>query len=959
MEFVREISINNFFAEEIAKENDFEGIPTQPLPITLNAYYLFTNHPDAVWQDWKNMSDLRDYMPQGLVENRYTPVTTFTTLAEYANRDYQEAVYHLNKLMKEYIGKIDYEKATVTMDDGELLWRRPYEKALEGEDIINSFLFKLYDFYERLDPRISANKESGLLRRLPVANVYLSRSEAIEKWGNKWGATLHQKLKPSNTDSVKLPIMVYNSQGKLEPAIDSFGNKTIKTLGEIKQDLALQNYSPDELRDYLGPKWQHMMSVIPGTTNSAGQLGLLNYYINQANNIYQGSGKVDPSNTGINTENVLKSNRKVIPVIGHKKSNYSTDNYLAAEIKSIDSMLKRYHTKKLMAPLDWMVSMYQEGSSYHKKITDYLQTWGDYILYGKKPDNVNESTAHIINVFNRWSSYVNIMFGIKGQIMNFAIGQGFDAIREPQLYLKGLKRLYLNDGKINGATLIKVGNLAKSLGIMNMADDMTFDQLEKEYKVLGIDVNKIENWGYKLMEIAEKGNQFPILAGFFTEAEWNAYDKDANIIHRRDVLTQYRKGLVIYKIQAIHGHYSSISMAPGFITNQGKLLMQYRKWIPTYLWSQIAPYHIDKNQMIRSGVYPAMHLAAKWIMYNNSSVAKKQTRLLEILDAKEKKASYADAEFFNTTNEYFDTLIDEFNGNKISFKDLSESDRKNLFYAVGQLALLAGSAVLINALTQGSDDPEKYKKLGIHNLIPLLSRFQGDILWLYSGSNWKYLADNLIPAMTMIINSSKFAIQFMQYVYAITIDPSSLPQAVYMKDTITADKGTPKFLISATYVIPGGSGLRWAVQKGNVFKKKHQMIDLKELGIKQMQLDQIGVPDGVISRFDIEQYAYQYGQVYQIMKKSMQLNALLKKDFDPSVYFDLVLGRNLLNQERNQLSDAITMMKMNQMFNEKKFVETFREMKENARIWDKIQNSKKGFKDKVIKDKFYKSVPQK
>jgi hypothetical protein len=482
---------------------------------------------------------------------------------------------------------------------------------------------------------------------------------------------------------------------------------------------------------------------------------------------------------------------------------------------------------------------------------------------------------------------------------------------------------------------------------------------EKEYKVLGLDINKIENVGYGIMELAEKGNQIPILVGSMTKAEWNAYDENAKVIKRRDQLSEYRKGLIIYDIQAIHGHYSTLSMAPGFISNQGKALMQYRKWIPAYLWSQIAPYHIDKNLMVKSGIYPTLHILGKMIVFNLKSEQQRIDQLEKIREEKEKSGGYVDADFFNSTNEYFDTIIDAINGNRVTFKKLSSNDRKNLTYAVGQLAMAAGAMVLINALTQGSDDPDKYKKLGLKNLIPLLSRFQGDMLWLYTGSNYKFLLENPIPAITMAINAGKFVGQFMQYVYAKVIDPTTLPSSVYMKDVITADKGTPKFIISVTYVLPGGSGMRWAIQKGNVIKKKHQMIDLQEMGMKQKQLDQIGVPDGVISRFDLEQYAYQHGQVYQVMKKSMQLNALLDKNYDPNTYFDLVLGKNLLKQERNQFTDAITMMKMNQMFYDGKFQQTFSEMKENARIWDNIQNSKRGYSDRVIKREFENAIPQK
>ena len=61
----------------------------------------------------------------------------------------------------------------------------------------------------------------------------------------------------------------------------------------------------------------------------------------------------------------------------------------------------------------------------------------------------------------------------------------------------------------------------------------------------------------------------PATRGLMTDQEWNAYNDKAEIIDEKNKLTEYRKSMITSRVQNIHGHYSTISMAPWFITNLG------------------------------------------------------------------------------------------------------------------------------------------------------------------------------------------------------------------------------------------------------------------------------------------------------------------------------------------------------------------------------------------------------
>ena len=166
----------------------------------------------------------------------------------------------------------------------------------------------------------------------------------------------------------------------------------------------------------------------------------------------------------------------------------------------------------------------------------------------------------------------------------------------------------------------------------------------------------------------------------------------------------------------------------------------------------MAPYHIDKNLMVRSGIIPTVKLLAKLAIYNNKSVEERQRKLESILIKEESRTGPISAGYFNNMNEYFETLIKQYDGHKIKFRDLAENDKKNARSAVlfGMFQLMFILAVF--ALVKGSDDPDEYKKFSVRNFLPLLKRFNGDVFWIYSGENWQYFFENLIPAASHLVD---------------------------------------------------------------------------------------------------------------------------------------------------------------------------------------------------------------
>ena len=933
---LREVAVNHVFAKALAKEHSFDGDLVQPLPMTLNIFYIITGDKNANFMEFDRFKAIRLLMPQRMIEAQYVGISAYLSLFENSYKDFQEENYILNNLLKKYIDKIDYNLATVELDDGYIYWRKPKEKALDGHPLEAEFLTEIYKYHEKYDPELIDQVDSGVIKRIRVANVYMTRNEAIEKWGSKYGPVFYEKLKPQKYDSVRLVLLQPKKIGLgWKEALDGKKNKVILTLKEIKEQYAYNDLSPEELKKHLGPKWRHVVMRFPGTQNVWGSAGLLNEYIRRAEAIYRKGQDIN------NLDTILQSKKNTIPIIGKGVSPFGTKKYVEAEAKALKSMIFRYHMKDLVGPLEWMIDQYKQVSGDSSTIMKYIKEWGEYILYNKQPQGLlkSEQLDDAIDFFNRMNSLNKIMFSLKTQGVNLAIGQTLDIVREPGAYFRGMNLI-----RKNPANFMKAMNLAKSLGIANIVDDAIFDQADKEMRLLGVDIKKVEDVGYSFMEWAEKANQIPILIGSMTDKEWNAYDNKAAIVEgkEKDRLTDYRRRQILYRIQDIHGDYSAITMAPWFVYTEGKAFMQFKKWIPAMIWSQIAPYHIDRNLMVRSGILPTMKLIFKWMQYNSKSVEKRQAELQRVIEDPASENNLV----IESTQSYLDTLIRETNGNRIKYAELSESDKKNVRSALLMIIFKILMFLVYEALNNGPDDPDRYRKFNVRHFMPLLKRFEGDVFWMYSMDNWEYFAKNMIPAASIILDGAKFLSDLGQYY----IPGGEI--GVYKKETISAYKGMPKFLLSATHFLPAGSFIRWANQFARIKYMNWTKVDImEEYGVTEELLDKLGLDSRYMSIMDIRESAMEYKKNYKIMKDAALYDALNDNGIGIGMYYDLTLGEYLLDQERNEFTDAINGMLMRRMIQEGELGE-WNTIIQKAEEMKKEEEERKSRTNKKIKKNF-------
>jgi hypothetical protein len=784
-------------------------------------------------------------------------------------------------------------------------------------------------YHDKYDPYQKENVLNGIITRLPVVNMYMTRPEAIEHFGRKWGPVLYERLKPQKYDNVKLELLKIEG-GRYVKDLDKNDKPKIMTLREIKDSFAAINLAttePNKLRHLLGSRFRHFMKI-PGTMTVPGRAGLLNEYIKRAQEIYRKGGDIN------NLGEILEVNKKTIPIIGHGRTPFATKHILEAEAEALDTMMFRFYMKELIGPLEYMLNMYTTVSNgTAKHITKYIQQWSEYILYGKIPEAGlldGQAVADTVDFMNRMNSFNKIMFSFKTQGMNLGIGQVFNIIREPGAYRRGMLRFAKNPKKAVA--------MAKRFGLANIVDDAIFGQLDKEVRMLGVNIKKIEDVGYSFMEYAEKLNQFPVFLGLMTEKEYNAYDSDAELVSPEDMLTNWRRRMILWRVQDIHGDYRKIALAPWWITNQGRATMQFKKWLPALIWSHFAPYHIDKNLMVRSGIVPTIKLSFKIIAYNSKPVAKRQAKLAEYLEREASGDTPHSPEYFKNAQDYFETIVKEMNGNRIKFKELSENDKSNLRAALTIVLFQALFTLATMALTKGSDDDDQYRKFAIRNFLPILKRFNGDVFWIYTMENWQYFFENIVPSVSLLVDASAFFIDLAKW-------------NTYKKDTLSADKGFPKFIIDATYFIPAGSFVRWLNQKARIRVWKGQKVDLYELGVDQTTLDLLGLDSPIVSKFDIKEAAYKYGKMYKMINAAYEYDYIMNSGMNVDEYYDLLFGERLLKQERNLLNDALNGMRLEYMYENGQFGD-MDEIAKKYKAMMKVKNQKEKRRDKQTEKEF-------
>jgi hypothetical protein len=943
----REESSNHLFTEMIKREyTEHIDSPKYIMPQMLNLYYMLTgDKKNVVWKDFDTNISVRHYMNARMMSNHFVPLNLFNREVSTQRRQYIYDSIQMSDKLKKYIGKINFELiVNHNKETGLKTWVFPESVDTKINPLEKEFLTIIYEYYEKYDPDYRDSSNMGIVKQIPVASIYATRTEFIERYG-KYGAAMYKKMAPQPFDNIKLRIVEsFHEDKNPKYKKDENGNEIVLTLRQIK-DLFAITEDPIEMQKMLGNRWQQFMHI-PGTKYNIGNIsaGMLNYYMKKAMRIYDKGG--DELNE---KENVEKA-KKRMPVLGKSNIKYSTEKYVEATEKVIDSMLFAHHMKRLMGPLEWIYQQYTEGEDISeggpaKSIASWIRVWGDYQLYGKKPLDhgflSSRTMSDVIDAANKLNSWNKIAFALKTDFNNLLVGQAMDMIHEPIAYGTGVARIFEDPSKII-YNLRKARSLAKKFGLANIVDDAAFDMLDKEFRVFGYDIKKLENAGYAPMEIAEKLNQMPLFIGLMSREEWEAYNDYGEIIasKNKNRLSEYRKGAIINRIFSVQGDYGTENAAPGWITNQGKLIMTFKKWVPSMIMLHFGKYQLDTDYMVRSGIFPSLILAAKIISYNHNRTQKKQDETLRKLEEMYKDKKFDDV-FFSGVNEYFTLLQKEVNGGRIKWKNLSENDQRKMVAGIIEATILVVGLLSMLGMF-GDDDDKIYKPFYKRMFKVFFTRFRGDLMFVYDSNNWEYMLKNPIPTISLLTGSIQFVSDLIQW-------------KKYTQDEMIAKKGTPKFLISATNFLPVGSFIRQIQTRKRIFTLKHKYYDLRELNFSDEKIKELGFDDYKISKFDLIEQSYKWKRMYRDLMLAQKYYSLTESGYIPGDIIDMEFGIKLKENEIDEMQEALQMITLQQMIDSGEIGLTEEQIIHGATEMRKLEEKRKSRSDRKTEKEFEKA----
>lgn len=866
MDFMRDTALNHYQATQIRIEH--ANGPSTMMPMTMNTYYMLTK-PEKVFMDFQGVfRSARWLMPARMLEARNSPINFVLMGLDNALRRVGEEQFELNTKMRKLFNKVDINNVVRSLR-GQKFWRTPNMQEFKEEEIIKIkdkekrerkrserlLLELIYEHYYKFDPKYIALKKlhkdsSGYPRQIPVSKMFSTKQELVETpgIGRKWASILHELMQPGMYDNIKLETDI----------LDAKGNKKIMKFSDIKELFALENASKEEREEWMGSRIRHMFTGIPVLRNFISAGKLYNYY-KKARQIYLRGDK--------NNIMAVDKGRRVT-TLGGRDVRYQTKYLLEAETKVMESNIFAYFMKRMAAPIDYVRSKYSDNTQAGKYLTELT----DFLVYKKSSELGTEFTA-LVDFMTRVTSLSRIAWSPKTNVMNFAIGQTMDLVREPGAWALGIKRIATNWKK--SFAILRRYELA------NIVDEARFDELAKAagLKVkLGskesiLSYENTIDLGYIFMEMAEKGNQAPIFIGLMTDKEFASYDDTGAIIDKTNALTMNRKIMLADRVKDIHGDYGPKNAAPFWNTNWGKLLAQFKKYYPSTLFAQFASYHIDRQYMIRSGIVQTVSMfirAAKFNMSGDDIRMKRITNAQRIIAEKIKEGNM-DEIFIKNTKDYLNMLLAAKDEGRLQWKEFSSSDKRNLVSAIIQMTLMLSTAIAIHAIKGGADD-KGFVDADKRWWWQFLNRYQGDIFF-YANSQ---TVSNQFKAPFAMVSTAQAMVQgtveLTEWMYYAAKDKTWYPEeAVQKKDTPYLKEGEPKFIRSFTGFIPAGGMASWLLQQRmNYYNNQEFLTWLEKQGFNPNIIK--GAKDYVkdnVSRQEVKDGSREYDAIINALGKAM------------------------------------------------------------------------------------------
>lgn len=909
--FLGEMLVDHWLAEGIREENK-NGL-AQFMPLTMQFYYMLTMDPESLFKDFKQSSSpgwTRFFMSPEFMQGDYIPFTMLYQDLSKKIRDITTSRYDNNSIINELYSYIEpIQEELVTEMYGRLYWLTPAEAKRKGyDDKVIKFLTHVIEQHKKYNHQYRIHLEAeevldkdimiyGQNERVPVAMVSMSKKELQDRYG-KFARSMEEFLheQPYDNEVITLKervresgvvkwkdVMIKKDDGTEVPLKARFK--------DIKEEYLKGNMSKEKLKEFFGTRYQRFISraiYIRVFTRNTGSL--YNYYKQTA--ILQHNEAKTRSAKGLTATKArrLPSIRQVNPLYASKK-------YVAAEQKQIDGLIYNHHMKSFLAPVDYIISKYRQfnsikdSSKYRdSSIAKYIQTQLDNTLFGEAAVyGYDKEYRELIKMMVRWSSLTVMAWGVNVQLFNFGIGYINNMTYEPKAFMTGLARLGGFDfgkKKMDFEQFYKNWRKAflilKRFGLANMVEETKFEEIDKYYnQLVKLPVGeKLENWGYLFLEYAEKMIQIPIFTGMMTQEEWNAYDFNGRVINEQNQLNAVRADELTRRVAYIHGFYGKQQQSPVSATPEGHAGFQFKKWMLSLAFKFKRQHHFDRGYQIKSGLIDSYIMAFKLARLFGVKESKRMEYIKEKLkDMPVEKLPFA----IRGLSDFYGVIIKEIaNKDAVTlantWKAIPRNDKRNLL----TVPILLSISTLLMLMWGGGDDPWETRKEKLKKAF--MMRFLGDMYYFFERDNIEHFISNPFAVFGIMTNMMKFFNDFFLFI-------SGDQKGFYQDDDIFWYKGMPKFLLSMSYVMPFGSGLRDAYKKlyGEILKQRTALGPSGEYVVlnenKQLELvNELRATDTVLSEYELRE-SFRSKKIKEQFTKALIWEALESSGMDPEEYY--------------------------------------------------------------------------
>ena len=437
---------------------------------------------------------------------------------------------------------------------------------------------------------------------------------------------------------------------------DKFGQ--FKSLGELKKELALSDQK--------------------GIVQKATAFNDLNKYTRQALKYLK---------RGVNADGTLikkPGEYNIGKMMNFTHSDKTSRSWPEVFLTHVDNVVFIDHMQPLVPESVYWQNFY--GKNQKDKMVEYLKLVDDHILFRKNPESaLGYYWGNIAQAMISYTAYRFLSFNGIGAFFNALVGVS-STFRDVGIkpITKGAARLAKGIKFKDGALTSKGIELMKQFHVVETSIDTEINLPKRT-------IGKISAWLFSPITFVEYLNQSYSYLGLMDDKTWNAYGDQGQLLKKEDKITEDEHSRLILNVQSMNGAYHMFTKRPINYTPEGRLVTQFKNWLPDLVLSGTKAPAVDQNGDTRKGFLRTAFLD----MFTDPAQRDRVKRLMK--------------------------------GDVTAWKQMPEIDKYN-FLRLGRIIALSSVFALASA---AADDDDKETKA-------LMRRAIGDTLFLFDPEQWKF-----------------------------------------------------------------------------------------------------------------------------------------------------------------------------------------------------------------------------